>query len=198
MKQIILILMLFSSPLWAHEEHQHHHQDDAMESSKAQSGMSLYQFDSKWIDKNGKEVELKNLKGEPRIVSMLYTRCLTACPLLVNEISEVIKKLPEDKKKISVVLFSFDSEKETPETMKDFLKKRNLPENWQVFKSDSSTVSELAAALGVRYKKLKNGEYIHSNTIYLLNEQGEVLAQKEGLNTSNSEFVKAITKLGKP
>ncbi|UOF01535.1 SCO family protein [Bdellovibrio reynosensis] len=195
MKKVILLMMYISLPLWAHEEHQHHHQDhDEMESAKAQTGMSLYQFDSKWIDKNGKEFELKSLKGEPRIVSMLYTRCLTACPLLVNEVSEVIKKLPEAKKNISVTLFSFDSEKETPETMKDFLKKRNLPENWQVFKSDSSTVAELAAALGVRYKKLKSGEYIHSNAIYLLNEKGEVIAQKEGLNTSNAEFVKAITK----
>lgn len=191
MKKLVLILMFFALPLWAHEGH---HEEEELKSTMPESGMSLYQFDSKWTNKDGKELELKSLKGVPRIAAMLYTRCTTACPLIVDEILMVLKKLPEKSRNISVTLFSFDSEHETTDTMKEFLKKRNLPPNWQVYKSDASTVAELAAALGVRYKKLKGGEYIHSNTIYLLNEKGEVIAQKEGLNTSNAEFVKAVQK----
>lgn len=126
---------------------------------------------------------------------MLYTRCQTACPLLVDNISQVISKLPKKNQDINVSLFSFDSDYEKPETLSHFKKMRKLGSNWEVMKSDADTVAELAAALGVRYKKLPKGEFIHSNSIFLVDAKGVVVAQKNGLNTDDKAFVKAIKKL---
>jgi len=55
-------------------------------------------------------------------------------------------------------------------------------------------VAELAASPGVRYKRLKNGDFIHSNVIFLLNSKGEIVAQKEGFNTPRAAFIKEIEK----
>ncbi|KHD88083.1 MAG: hypothetical protein OM95_11235 [Bdellovibrio sp. ArHS] len=194
MKTLIFIILFFSLPLLAHEAH-HHHEDAEMSAGTPVPGASIYQLEGSWTKMNGEKMKLSSLRGEPRLVAMLYTRCQTACPLLVDDIQAIFKKIPETKKNMPVTLFSFDSDHETSETMQQFLSKRKLGKNWSVMKSDASTVTELAAALGVRFKKLPNGEYIHSNSVFLLDGEGVVIAQKDGLNTKDQKFVDEIKKL---
>src|SRR5690606_34178887 len=98
------------------------------------------------------EIQLKELAGKPHLVAMLYTRCQTACPMIVNEILLVQKDMPKKTEPLSVVVFSFDSKYESPATMTEFIKKRKLGSNWRILKSDKSAVTEIAAVLGVRYK----------------------------------------------
>jgi protein SCO1 len=44
------------------------------------------------------------------------------------------------------------------------------------------SILELAALTGFKYKKESDGQYSHSNTINILNEEGEVEYQHQGLN----------------
>ncbi|WP_373999550.1 SCO family protein [Bdellovibrio bacteriovorus] len=190
MKFIIVVLIFCSWNVLAHEDGHGHHGAENLESADPVPGSSLYQLESTWTDSEGKKVLLKDLKGKPRLVAMLYTRCTTACPLLVEDLKSLISKLPAKKQSVSVTLFSFDSEKETAATMKEFLQKKKV--KWQILKGDSSDVAEVAAALGVRYKKLPSGEYVHSNVIYLLDSEGVMIAKKEGLKSNDSIFVKKV------
>lgn len=196
MKFLTITLLLFSQLAFAqhemHGSHGAHHDHQDMEPGKAMPGTSLYQLEGKWTDAQGKTVELKSLAGEKRLVAMMYTRCQTACPLLVDNIAQIISKLPKKSQNMKVNVFSFDSDYEKPETMTHFKKMRKLGSNWEVMRADADTVAELAAALGVRYKKLPNGEFIHSNSIFLIDAKGVVLTQKDGLNTDDKAFVKAI------
>lgn len=186
-----ILCLLFPVLVGAQEAHHHHHEEEELKAEKASAG-SLYQLESEWIDRNGKSMKLSALQGQPRLIAMLYTRCQTACPLLVDDIQSILKQLPKEMRKMPVTLFSFDSDHESPATMSEFFKKRKLGDNWSLLKAKSGDVAELAAALGVRYKKLKNDEYIHSNVVFLLDAKGNIVAQREGLNTSSAEFVKAI------
>lgn len=200
MKTLVILLLFLSQMSFAHDAKMHgahssHHGHEDLEPGKAVPGTSLYQLEGQWMDSTGKTVELKSLAGEKRLIAMLYTRCQTACPLLVDNILQVISKLPKKSQNIKVTLFSFDSDYEKPETLSHFKKMRKLGANWEVMKSDADTVAELAAALGVRYKKLPKGEFIHSNSIFLLDSQGVVATQKDGLNTDDKAFVKAIKDL---
>lgn len=194
-KNIIIYAMIIAFPFISVAHEHDHHQHEDMKMGKPAIATSLYQLDSEWTDQDGKKIKIQDLAGQPRLISMLYTRCLTACPLLVDEIQRILNQLPKDQKEMPVTVFSFDSEYETPETMKEFIKKRKLGVNWKPLKGNADAVAELAAALGVRYKKLKNSEYIHSNVIFLLDEKGNIVAQKEGLNTSSTDFEKEIRKL---
>lgn len=183
------ILFTFSQVSLAHE---HHHEDKELKSEKPKEDLSLHQLESKWIDESGKQVALKDFKGEPFLLSMAYTRCKASCPLIVDDLLSITEGLPKTEQKIKVVLASFDSNHETPETMKKYREKRKLPANWVLLKSDSDTVIELAAVLGVKFKKLTDGEYIHSNSIFLVSDQGVIVAQKDGLKTKNKTFVGQI------
>jgi protein SCO1/2 len=161
-------------------------------SSWALPDESLYQIPSQWSNHEGQYLFLKDLAGSPRLMVMLYTRCTTTCPLVLDDIKAILGDLPpEAAKAVRVTVVSFDSERETPETLKDFYTKKGLDSRWSLLRGDSAAVSTLAAALGVRYKKVGE-EYIHSNIIFLVDANGVVRAKKEGLKTSRVDFVSQV------
>ena len=51
---------------------------------------------------------------------------------------------------------------------------------------------ELAALLGVKYKRETSGQFAHSNLITVLNADGEIVHQQIGLNQDIAETVKRI------
>ena len=162
-------------------------------------GASIFHLESSWKNQNGEDVKISALQGKPRLLVMLYTKCETACPIIVEDLRQIDVGLHSQKiLNVEVSIFSIDSAHETPKTLMAFSAKRKLPNTWQLFTSDSKTVVELAASLGFRYKKLSSGEYIHSNVIYFINKNGEVAARKEGLKTSSAEFIKEIIKASAP
>jgi protein SCO1/2 len=185
----LLLLLLFSGMIadraMACEEHA---QAKKVESTSALPGSSIYHLDSTWTDQNEIQHSLAQLAGKPRLIAMVFTRCETACPLLVQDMKSLKSAIP-------VELFSFDSDRETAASLKKFILKYKLDEKrWTAHTSSSSAVAELAAALGIQYKKLDSGDFIHANIIFLLNENGEVVAKQEGLNSSNADFAAAVKK----
>jgi protein SCO1/2 len=52
---------------------------------------------------------------------------------------------------------------------------------WTFLRGSPGDIMELGNLLGVKYKKLPDGEFSHSNIITLLNERGEVVDQLIGL-----------------
>jgi protein SCO1/2 len=59
-------------------------------------------------------------------------------------------------------------------------------------------VRELAALLGVNYRKDARGQYAHSNILTVLSPNGEMVHQQMGLNQSPDESVKQLLHLLQP
>lgn len=188
--KLIFLLFLILSNAFAHDEH-----GPELKAKAPLPGASIFQLESEWKNQKGESAKLASLRGSPRIVVMLFTRCDTACPLIVEDLKEIVKDVDAKRTaKIDVSIFSLDSFRETPESLSAFSVKRKLPLHWSLFTSNADAVAELAASLGVRYKRLPSGDFIHSNIIYFLNSNGEVVAQKEGIKSPRGEFIKKIRK----
>lgn len=192
-------IMGFRAPVaFGHEGHHHaeHHQTEELKAQESRlSGESLYQLGSSWKNQNGEPVRLESLAGRPRLISLLYTSCISACPMLVSDMKSLVSQLSKSERdKIGLAVFSFDPDRDTPEALTKFASKLKLdPKQWTLLSPmRASDVTEIAAALGVQFKKLESGDYIHSNVIFLLNEKGEIVAQKEGLKTVSAEFSKKL------
>jgi len=184
---LALMLAFVSAPFatGACEKHKH---TVGQAKPSALPGGSLYHLDSEWTNQKNIKQKLAKLMGRPRLIAMVFTRCQTACPVLIHDLKSIATNIPVD-------LFSFDSQRETAGSMQDFIKKYNLDERWSVHTSSDSHVAVLAGALGVQYKKLSSGDYIHSNVIFLLNQNGEIVAKKEGLKSEDQAFLDAVTKV---
>lgn len=164
------------------------------------SDHSVYQLASSWTTDTGRRVKLGELRGKPQIVAMIFTSCQGACPMLVHEMRELAQSLPESTRtNVGLLLVTFDSERDTPEVLHAYRATRNLPENqWTLLHGRAEDVQELALVLGVKYRKGANGQFSHSNLITILNAEGEIAFQQNGLSDSRDELAKNISALLKP
>ncbi len=108
--------------------------------------------------------------------------------------------LPENlRTNTGFLLISFDSERDTPAALKVYRAKRELSnQNWTLLRGEPDDVRELAALLGVIYKRDANGDFAHSNVITLLNAEGEIVFQQPGLNLPADEIISKLKTLSSP
>jgi len=160
---------------------------------------SLYQLDSQWTSDQGRVIRLGNLQGQPQVIAMIFTSCEFACPIIVNDMKRISDALsPEVQRKVNFTLISFDHERDTPERLLAFRKRMGLPmAGWTLLRGEADDVRELAALLGVNYRKDARGQYAHSNLITVLNAQGEIVAQESGLNIRTEGIAEKITAAAK-
>jgi protein SCO1/2 len=144
------------------------------------SSKSIYQLEQTWTTQENKSLNLKDLVGQPAVVTMTFTSCPGACPLMISDIKFFDSLLTKkERKKIKYFTFSIDPVRDTSEALKKFYKKMRLDERWLLLTSDKDQVREMAAILGFSYKDLGDGDFTHSSSLYLLSAGGELLARKE-------------------
>ncbi len=158
---------------------------------------SLYQLESQWTSDVGREVKLGVLRGRPQIVTMFFTSCEYACPIIVANMKAIEQALPEALRgKVDFLLVSFDVARDTPAALKAYRAKEQLaPARWTLLRGKEDDVRELAALLGINYQRDAKGQFSHSNVITVLNAEGEVAFQQAGLNKDAKETVATVEKL---
>lgn len=202
---VIFSLLLFSNAFAADErghqknEHHIHGEKQSLPSSEPIKGMSIYQLDSKWTDQHGNTIELGKLKGKEVVLAMAYTSCEYACPILTSRMLQIEQALGEESKdKIRFVLVSIDPKTDTPEKLKQYAKTRGMSDKrWTLLSGSAENVRELAAVLGVNYKKIADGHWAHSNILHLLDSSGVIKKQLRGLNEPMDEFLQAVKTISK-
>lgn len=158
------------------------------------SDLSIYNLPSKWTTQNGKDIELKDLKGDVLVMVMIYTSCKAACPRLVADMRSIEEQLPQEiKSKVKLVLVSIDPETDTPKRLKEFsIENKMEGDQWVFLRSSEKNTREFAAVLAVNYKKISPMDFSHSNIISVFNAEGELVHQQEGLNVNNEATVQKI------
>jgi protein SCO1/2 len=190
--------MLLCAALTPARAHDHEHMMQ-MEAAQPLSGASLYNLASPWTDQDGKEIALKYLRGAPVVVAMAYTSCKDICPLIVaNMVAIENAAKAKNLTGVRFAFFSLDSAVDTPVRLKAYAEERGLdPTYWSLYHGDDKAVRDLAAALGIRYRRDDKGGFNHSAVITLLDARGEIVFQKPDATLDSGEFVEKIEALTK-
>lgn len=181
-----------------HEQMQHdrpmQHEHEDMVGGEPLPGASIYHLPGTWQTSEDESIELSQLRGRPVILAMVYTSCEHVCPIIVEHMKEIEAKLePEDRNEVRFVLASIDPERDSVEVMRAYARKRKLdPDRWTLLRSAPERVRELAATLGVRYKQLPDESFSHSNTITLLDRDGEIVDQRKRLDEPLESLVASV------
>ncbi len=189
------LLCAFLAPARAHD-HAHMMQ---MEAAQPLTGESLYNLSSPWTDQDGKTIELKSLRGKPVVIAMAYTSCKDICPLIVaNMVAIENAAKAKNLTDVRFAFFSLDPSVDTSARLKAYAEQRGLdPANWSLYHGDDKAVRDLAAALGVRFRRDDKGGIDHSAAISLLVDKGEIVFQKLDTKLDAEEFVAKIEALTK-
>jgi protein SCO1 len=177
----------------------HGHGSHMMKSAETLPGTSIYNLTSFWTDQEGKRVSLESLRGVPVVIAMGYTSCKDICPMIVADMIAIEDRAKEASlPRIQFAFFSLDSAVDTPERLKAYAKDHGLElADWTLFNGDDKAVRELAAVLGVRYRRDARGSFDHSAIISILDTDGRIVAQQLDVQANTEEMVKKITALFK-
>lgn len=78
-----------------------------------------------------------------------------------------------------MLLVSFDPARDTPDKLAELVRARRHDEHWTV--ASDADARALAAVLGVKYRRLANGDFAHGSTIVALDGEGREIARTDSL-----------------
>jgi protein SCO1/2 len=159
------------------------------------SSGSLYQLTDTFKTQDDKSVTLSSFKGKPVVIAMIFTHCTYACPRLTGDIKNIESKLKDEKGKVNFVLVSFDADRDLPDTLKRYANSMGLDANWTLLHSDENAVRTLSVLLNVQFAKDAEGNFSHSNIVSVLDKNGVLVFQKEGIDADHTQTVNAIKQL---
>lgn len=172
----------------------HHH--ESLAAAEPVSGQSLHQLTAPWTDQQGETVRLADFADQIVVLAMVYTHCDNACPRIIADMRSIRKAFPDKAGNMAFVLASIDPERDTVTHLKQFGQQTGLSEQgWRLLRAPDDTVRELAAVLGVQYRRISEIDFAHSNIITVLGTSGEIRHQQQGLGTAPDDTVAMIRKL---
>ena len=171
----------------------HHHEDMSLAAQDPVSGQSLHLLDAVWTDQHGGSVQLGDFAGRVVVLAMAYTHCEHACPRIIADMRLIRQAFPDQAAEMAFVLASIDPERDTVVHLQAFGAKTGLSaQGWRLLRAPANTVRELAAVLGVQYRRVSDTDFAHSNIISVLGPGGEIRHQQKGLGTAPAATIAAI------
>lgn len=193
---ILMLGLSFSFCDDHHSDASHHHEHEPLLAASEPAKGSLLELKNKWTNEEGQTVSFINWKGKPFLISMFYASCVSICPRLVSDLDQVAKKIQSKTGKVpTVILVSFDSEKDKPEILKDYKNKMGLGKNWSLLHGKEEDVRVLSVVLGINYKKMTSGEFNHSAVITLFDNEGTNVSRLEGIGTNSEQLIEIFNSL---
>lgn len=129
-------------------------------------------------DQDGEPKTDKDFHGRYLLVYFGFTHCPDVCPTTLTVMSEALAKLGPKAGRIAPVFITVDPGRDTPETLKNYLKAFDPRFTGLTGSTQDIAKVERAFRVYAARQDLAGGEYamIHSNTIYLMGPNGEFIA----------------------
>jgi protein SCO1 len=171
-----------------------HHVHEPPPAAAPPRSQSVYEVSVALVDQQGRSVGLDLFRGHPVLISMFFASCPDACPLLIADIQRIEMELPARvRADLRVVLVSLDPERDTPEALQTLARARGIDQSrWRLLRAPEDGVREIAAVLGIKYRRLPDGNFNHSSIITLLDPSGIVQARVEGIGQPHADLLKRL------
>lgn len=126
-------------------------------------------------------------EGQFVVMGFIYTNCPDICPLITQNLIKIQKEL--DNPDVQFIGFSFDPERDTPETLAKYKSVFHLDEQFNFLTGEPETVQELMDSVRVRTQvsmstTTEDGKELyflnHSDKIMVMNPEGKVIIEYGG------------------
>lgn len=170
--------------------------EGAITKSRAAIGRVL--ADHLLSDVNGAPVRLSSFKGRPVVLSLIYTSCPDACPLIIEHLADAVEIATEalGKGRFTVLTVGFDARHDTPRRMRLFAAERGLLRraDWHFLAADAETAAALAEDTGFSFVATPWG-FDHTAQATLIDASGRVAHQVMGADFNAPFMVEPLKNL---
>ncbi len=154
--------------------------DAALAKSRSALGRSMP--DLAFVDTSGRRVRLSEFVGRPYLLTLIYTACSDACPLIIRNLHPTVENAREllGADRFAVLTVGFDARHDTPDRMRSFMRSQgvDLP-NWHFLSADQKTIDALAEAVGFTFYPYAGG-FDHMAQITVVDAEGRIYRQIYG------------------
>jgi protein SCO1/2 len=133
--------------------------------------VSLFAYPWVWTDERGERVKFSRWRGEPLVVTAMFTSCRATCPRTIGKLRKVDDELRRQGRASQFLLVTLDPSTDTPERLREFKQSENLPDSWRFLSGDASETKELADALDIHVLDM-GAHLIHDGRIVVFDAQG--------------------------
>lgn len=146
----------------------------AMVTGERALGRSLGNY--KLTDSRGTPFALREYRGKPFVISLVYSACSSVCPAttqhLIDAVTEAGRVFGLDS--FAVLTIGFDARNDTVPRMAQFVSVQDIKlSNWRVASGDAATIEALLNDLGFTYRAVAGG-FDHPTQTTILDREGRI------------------------
>jgi protein SCO1 len=170
---------------------------DAAALRTSQAAIGRVVGDHELIDQHGRPLRLKDLRGRPLVLSLVYTRCYYVCSGLTLHLRDVVRIASETlgAGSFSVLTVGFDSAHDSPERMRSYGRDRGIADpQWRLASADEATVRRLSDEVGFTWVASPRG-FDHVAQVTVLDANGQVVQQVYGPDLTPPDLVEPLRRL---
>jgi protein SCO1 len=130
-------------------------------------------------DQNGQQVSLDQFRGQPVVVTFLYTHCPDACPLIADELRQASDQLGADGSRVAILAVSTDPRHDDRASAVSFGQTHNMDGRWHYLLGSPDQLAPIWKAyyIGVTPgsdagSALGENEITHSEAVFLIDKAG--------------------------
>ena len=128
------------------------------------------------VDSNGLRLSLRDYRGKPLVVSLIYTACSSVCPPTTQHLIDAVTEAGRvfGLHRFAVLTVGFDARNDTVARMAQFASIQGIKfPNWRVASGDAATMEALLKDLGFSYRAVAGG-FDHPTQITIVDRDGKI------------------------
>ena len=154
--------------------------------------------DATLVDQDGQPFALGDLRGSPAVVGAVYSRCSTACPMALAELTAILGALtPEERLELHVVMITLDPWNDTPARLHEMAAGHGLSApSARFLTGDVQQVEGVLDSLGFeRRRDPATGLIEHEAVFVLVGADGRVAGRYASGGASERQLVASLRAL---
>ena len=146
------------------------------------------------VDTNGASLALRDYRGKPLVISLVYTSCSSVCPPttqhVIDAVNEAGRVIGLDR--FNVLTVGFDARNDTPARLTQFASTQGIRSpDWRLASADPATIEALLGDLGFSYRAVAGG-FDHLTQTTIVDREGRIYRHVYGEEFPLQMFIEPL------